>query len=132
MHILNLGAGGFIGSHLTHRLLAEGHSVTAVDLWSDKVEDLLSHPRLKFIQQDIRAREWNLDALVDQGALSQRQGVRPHLEGPRQPVEVGYQLADLLRDLRKLEALLPQLGGQFLVLLASAEQQRPGPLALQH
>jgi UDP-apiose/xylose synthase len=69
MQILNLGAGGFIGSHLTQRLLAEGHSVTAVDLWSDKVEDLLSHPRLRFLQQDIRESEWNLDPLVEQADL---------------------------------------------------------------
>ena len=64
MKILNLGAGGFIGSHLTHRLLAEGHTVTAVDLWTDKVAEFLSHPRLTFIQQDIRSRDWNLEPLV--------------------------------------------------------------------
>jgi nucleoside-diphosphate-sugar epimerase len=69
MRILNLGAGGFIGSHLTHRLLAEGHSVTAVDLWSDKVDDLLTNPRLTFIQQDIREHGWNLDPLVEQADL---------------------------------------------------------------
>jgi UDP-apiose/xylose synthase len=64
MKILNLGAGGFIGSHLTHRLLAEGHTVTAVDLWSDKVTDLLDHPGLTFIQQDIRSPEWHLEPVV--------------------------------------------------------------------
>ncbi|HJZ97038.1 MAG TPA: NAD-dependent epimerase/dehydratase family protein, partial [Candidatus Solibacter sp.] len=66
MHILNLGAGGFIGSHLTQRLLSEGHSVTAVDLWQEKVADLLANPRLKFVQQDIREPGWNLDPLVQQ------------------------------------------------------------------
>jgi len=69
MHILNLGAGGFIGSHLTERLLAEGHSVTAVDLWTDKVEDLLPHPRLEFLQQDIRESGWSLDPLVERADL---------------------------------------------------------------
>src|SRR5690242_2430435 len=69
MRILNLGAGGFIGSHLTQRLLAEGHTVTAVDLWSDKVDDLLANPRLKFIQQDIREHGWNLDPLVEESDL---------------------------------------------------------------
>jgi nucleoside-diphosphate-sugar epimerase len=64
MKILNLGAGGFIGSHLTQRLLAEGHNVTAVDLWTDKVSELLDHPRLSFVQQDIRSPDWNLDELV--------------------------------------------------------------------
>src|SRR5207249_9933608 len=64
MKILNLGAGGFIGSHLTQRLLTEGHTVTAVDLWSDKHEESLPHPSLTFIQQDIRIVDWKLDALV--------------------------------------------------------------------
>lgn len=69
MNILNLGAGGFIGSHLTQRLLAEGHRVTAVDLYADKVAELLEHPGLTFIQQDIRSRDWNLDALVKDADL---------------------------------------------------------------
>src|ERR1051326_6993759 len=69
MQILNLGAGVFIGSHLTHRLLAEGHSVTAVDLWSDKVRELLDHPRLTFLQQDIRKRDWDIDPHVAQADL---------------------------------------------------------------
>jgi UDP-apiose/xylose synthase len=69
MRILNLGAGGFIGSHLTQRLLAEGHTVTAVDLWTDKVTELLDHPQLTFVQQDIRSPEWNLDRLVAEADL---------------------------------------------------------------
>jgi len=69
MHILNLGGGGFIGSHLTRRLLTAGHSVTAVDLWTDKLGDLLDHPRLTFIQQDIRSREWDINPLVEQADL---------------------------------------------------------------
>lgn len=64
MNILCLGAGGFIGSHLTHRLLAEGHAVTAVDLYSEKVAEFLEHPGLRFLQQDIRDRAWDLDTLV--------------------------------------------------------------------
>jgi nucleoside-diphosphate-sugar epimerase len=42
------------GCHPTRRLLEEGHTVTAVDLWTDKVAEFLDHPRLTFIQQDIR------------------------------------------------------------------------------
>src|ERR1700676_705960 len=69
MRILNLGAGGFIGSHLTQRLLTEGHSVTAVDLWSDKVSELLDHPRLRFVQQDIRSNDFRIDDLVEEADL---------------------------------------------------------------
>jgi UDP-apiose/xylose synthase len=64
MKILTLGAAGFIGSHLTHRLLEEGHQVTAVDVETEKVEDCMDHPNLTFLQQDIRSPEWDLDALV--------------------------------------------------------------------
>ncbi len=69
MRILALGAGGFIGSHLTHRLLQEGHVVTAVDLEADKVADSLGHPNLSFLQQDIRSPEWDLDRMVKDAEL---------------------------------------------------------------
>jgi len=62
--ILSLGAAGFIGSHLTQRLLTEGHTVTAVDLESEKVSDFIDHPNLTFLQEDIRNPEWNLNKLV--------------------------------------------------------------------
>ena len=64
MRILALGAAGFIGSHLTHRLLTEGHQVTAVDVESDKVTDFIDHPNLTFLKQDIRSPDWNLEGLV--------------------------------------------------------------------
>lgn len=64
MKILALGAGGFIGSHLTQRLLKEGHIVTAVDIETEKVSDFRNHPNLTFLQQDIRRPEWDLDGLV--------------------------------------------------------------------
>ncbi len=69
MRILSLGAGGFIGSHLTHRLLKEGHAVIAVDVDSEKVTDCLEHPNLTFLKQDIRKPDWNLDALVRESDL---------------------------------------------------------------
>lgn len=69
MKILSLGAAGFIGSHLTDRLLKEGHTVTAVDLEIDKVSDFLHHPRLKFLQLDIRSPGWDLDKMVQDADL---------------------------------------------------------------
>jgi UDP-apiose/xylose synthase len=69
MKILALGAGGFIGSHLTHRLLTEGHDVTAVDIYDDKIAEFAEHPRLTFLKQDIRDRDWRLDHLVDDADL---------------------------------------------------------------
>jgi UDP-apiose/xylose synthase len=69
MKILVLGAGGFIGCHLTHRLLEERHVVTAVDLEMDKVSDSLNHPNLSFLQQDIRSPEWDLGRRVQDADL---------------------------------------------------------------
>lgn len=59
-----LGAAGFIGSHLTHRLLKEGHAVTALDRETDKVAEYLDHKSLTFLEQDIRSPECDLDRLV--------------------------------------------------------------------
>jgi nucleoside-diphosphate-sugar epimerase len=64
MNILSLGAGGFIGSHLTHRLLREGCAVTAVDIDLDKMSDDIGRSNLKAIQQDIREPGWDLDRAV--------------------------------------------------------------------
>ena len=48
------GGAGFIGSHLTERLLEEGYHLVVVDIDSEKIEDLLSHDRIDFHELDIR------------------------------------------------------------------------------
>ena len=45
MKILVTGGAGFIGSHLTDRLLADGHSVTALDNFSTGSESNIAHQR---------------------------------------------------------------------------------------
>lgn len=65
MKILVLGGGGFIGSHLVDRLLADGlHDVIAYDLYDDKLQDAVDHPRLTFIRGDVREDHERLDELI--------------------------------------------------------------------
>jgi UDP-apiose/xylose synthase len=51
-HLCVLGAGGFLGSHLTEALLARGASVTAVDTRFDKLEAPASD-RLQLVQGSV-------------------------------------------------------------------------------
>ncbi|MGA7340513.1 MAG: UDP-glucuronic acid decarboxylase family protein [Terracidiphilus sp.] len=57
MYILVTGAAGFLGSHLTDRLLREGHTVLGVDNLStgerENLAHLASEPRFRFFEWDI-------------------------------------------------------------------------------
>lgn len=65
-HALVTGAAGFIGSHLTERLLADGHVVTGVDCFTDyydtalkrrNLEKALAHPRFRLLELDLGAAD---------------------------------------------------------------------------
>lgn len=54
MHFIVSGGAGFIGSHLVEKLISENHQVTVIDnLSTGKIQNLLTSPKLTFIQQDI-------------------------------------------------------------------------------
>ncbi len=55
-----LGVNGFIGHHLSKRILADtGWEVFGMDMSSDRVSDLLKNPRFHFFEGDITInREW--------------------------------------------------------------------------
>ena len=57
MRILVTGGAGFVGSHLSRRLLSEGHQVLAIDNFYTgsraNVVDLLSNPSFELIRHDI-------------------------------------------------------------------------------
>jgi dTDP-glucose 4,6-dehydratase len=51
------GGGGFIGSHLCERFLAEGHEVIAADNYitgrPENIQHLFANPRFKFVKHDV-------------------------------------------------------------------------------
>src|SRR5580704_15864709 len=57
MHVLVTGAAGFLGSHLSDRLLSDGHTVLGVDNLSTgnraNLAHLAGHPRFRFEERDI-------------------------------------------------------------------------------
>ena len=77
MKVLITGGAGFIGSHLAEHLLATGKSVRVLDnLSTGKRENLPAHPRLEFVQGDIRDRSLvtdtarGMDAIVHLAAVA--------------------------------------------------------------
>jgi nucleoside-diphosphate-sugar epimerase len=60
MKVLILGVNGFIGHHLSHRIMAETDwQVYGMDMQSDRIADLLDHERFRFFEGDITInREW--------------------------------------------------------------------------
>lgn len=94
--ILVTGGAGFIGSHLTDRLLADGREVVVLDNFDPvydvaakrrNLEAALNHPRMRLVSGDIRDRA-AVDAAFDAAPidavvhLAARAGVRPSIEDP--------------------------------------------------
>lgn len=113
MHILITGAAGFIGFHLAHRLLHEGHTITVVDdlngyydvgLKKARLEILTRLPGFFFQQIDI-ADQKKILALFDSARfdrvlhLAAQPGVRYSLENPH-----AYANSNLVGFLNILEA----------------------------
>ncbi|WP_375443886.1 GDP-mannose 4,6-dehydratase [uncultured Fibrella sp.] len=88
------GCAGFIGSHLTDRLLDSGYRVIGVDNFDSfyprsvkerNVSGALKHPNFTFVEADIRETDWltKLDADVDAVIhIAAKAGVRPSIEQP--------------------------------------------------
>ncbi|MCP5100927.1 MAG: SDR family oxidoreductase [Chloroflexi bacterium] len=57
MRVLITGAAGFLGSHLSDRFIAEGHTVVGMDNLitgnMDNLAQLMGHERFSFIRQDV-------------------------------------------------------------------------------
>lgn len=96
MQILVTGAAGFIGYHLSEKLLARGDSVTGLDNLNDyydvslkeaRLSRLQRHPAFRFIRADLQNRKAletlfslnQFDAVIN---LAAQAGVRYSLENP--------------------------------------------------
>ncbi len=96
MHVLVTGAAGFIGYHLSEKLLARGDTVTGLDNINDyyvvslkeaRLERLQKHPAFRFIRADLQDRaaietlfaQNRFDAVIN---LAAQAGVRYSLENP--------------------------------------------------
>ena len=115
-HILVTGGAGFIGSHLTRRLLARGDRVTVLDDFNDfydpsrkraNVAPFLGRPApfdYRLVEGDIRDAAL-VDRLFAEGRfdgvvhLAARAGVRPSLQEP-----ILYEDVNCIGTLRLLEA----------------------------
>jgi dTDP-glucose 4,6-dehydratase len=93
LRIVVAGAAGFIGSHMCDRLLAEGHTVVALDNLLTGSRRNLAHlsgePRFELIEQDITRRfsvEGVVDAVVNMASPA---SPKDYLEHPIETLDVG-------------------------------------------
>jgi len=92
--ILVTGCAGFIGSHLTERLLDSGCRVVGIDNFDPfydrfikerNLTSALAHPNFTFVEADIRDTAWlnTLDADIETVIhIAAKAGVRPSIEQP--------------------------------------------------
>ncbi len=104
MRFLITGTAGFIGFHLAHRLLADGHHVVGFDGMTDYYDRRLKQDRHAILRQaanftPVEARLEDFDALSDAAGLAApdvivhlaaQAGVRYSIENPRAYVDSNF------------------------------------------
>ena len=106
MRALVTGGAGFIGSHLTERLLKDGNKVTVIDNLSTgslkNIESLQKYPGFEFVTDDIRNTEL-MEPLVERSDvvfhLAAAVGVRLIVEDPVHTIETNIGGTEIVLDL---------------------------------
>ncbi len=113
MSILLTGASGFIGSHLTDRLLGSGHEVVGLDSFDDfydpavkwaNLADARDHVSFDLVEGDIRDPEVlgglpeHVDTIIH---LAARAGVRPSIRHPALYADVNITGTQMLLELAR-------------------------------
>jgi UDP-glucose 4-epimerase len=121
MRALVTGGAGFIGSHLTERLLKDGHQVAAIDNLSTgslkNIENFKEHPRFEFVTGDIR-NAGLMEPLVEHSDmifhLAAAVGVKLIAEDPVHTIETNIGGTEIVLDIAN------KLGKK--ILLASSSE----------
>ncbi len=114
MRILLTGAAGFIGSHLSERLLGFGHEVIGVDNFDPFYNREIKEENLSVSKQNASFSFFELDFSCDLGKLNElpefdvlihlgaKAGVRPSIANPKAYIEANYtgtvNLLELLKN----------------------------------
>ncbi len=117
MRIVIAGAAGFIGSHLCDRLLAEGHTVVAVDNFLTgnpaNLEHVAENSRFAFQEWDI-TRPFTIEGQIDAVAnLASPASPKDYLEHPIETLDVGS------IGTRNMLELAREKGARFLIASTS-------------
>ena len=123
MKVLVTGCAGFIGSHLTDRLLKNGHKIIGIDNFNDyydpkikegNLKQALKNKKLKLYSEDILNYD-NLEQIFKKEKpqeivhLAARAGVRPSIEHP-----MVYVNANVLGTVNLLKLAVDFKVGQFI------------------
>jgi len=112
MKILVTGAAGFIGSHLSEKLIQQGHEVVGLDNFNDYYDPakkraneqrLNAYPQFRMVEMDIRQREALFSLFIDEqftavAHLAAMAGVRNAVKHPDVYVEVDLNGTQHLMD----------------------------------
>ena len=118
MKALVTGGAGFIGSHLSRRLLADGWSVTCLDNFASclrrNIAGLLEHPRFSLIECDVSAAPLSDDLAADR-YFHMASPASPNPHTPRSYMAMPLETALVNSDgLRHVLELARRTGGRAL------------------